>query len=48
MTSKELAWVLNIEPGQLEVITAFVGGRDVFAVVPQVGVGKASAMTACQ
>ena len=33
VASKELAWVLSIEPEQLEMITAFVGGRDIFAVV---------------
>ena len=34
VTNKELAWVLSIEPEQLELIKAFVGGRDAFAAVP--------------
>ena len=48
VASKELAWVLNIETEQLECDYSIHGGRDVFALVPQVGVGKASAMTAYQ
>ena len=48
VTSKELVWVLSIEPEQLlEVITAFVGGRDMSAVGPWLGVGKASLCHSC-
>ena len=43
MTRNELEYSA-LKPEQLEVITAFVGGREVFVVVSlQLGSGKASA-----